>query len=244
MTDQETIITNGIKWWLGAELQDSKNGKNKVWDDYAVRDSYVQPLAQNADAIKTGNHFGRFRLLLPEYTQEYANDKFVGRLIHHTLMFVSGKFRTECLLRAADQTQYENLRFDSAHYGYKGTSCNIGMIVRDCLASPPFDPTDLQQVAVSSQIINQQLYNLHHEIYGWLIAHPDSQHKALEEADLPVANVVKAQELAVRLAVGHVILAAQLRGDDVGRVPVLEPMSITDASVTYPFSPQFDLAQI
>ena len=232
----ETVIANGIDWWLRAEAAESAGSRNKIWDDHTmVRESYGKAHAENADALKTDSHYSRFNLLMQQYPELYAHEFFAGKVVHHALMFVSGNFRTQCHLQSSTQSDYEMQRF-GRNQEYSGAT-GIDLLAAVSRGIAAFKQQDACQVATLSAAINQNIYDTHQQIFDWHAVHPGRAGEALELSELPVTAALRCQELGVQLAAGHIIASAYMRGGDIGRVAVLEPKSITDVveQPLYPF---------
>jgi hypothetical protein len=228
-----------LDWWLRAEVRESRDGRNKVWDDFnTVRGGYVLPFEQNQDALKVSNHYSRFDRLIGNYPSFAGNDHVIGRIIHHSLMFVSGNFRTQCFLQAADQAGYEENRFGKNNDYNGAAGVDIGTSIgRTMQKFEELGKGNLDNVVSYSKAVNKQIHDFHNHIYGWHVDNPDRATEALDENEFPVQMVRSCQVLGLQLAAGHVVLAAQMRGGDLERVPILEPKSITDApqDPMYPF---------
>jgi hypothetical protein len=232
MVCHETLIAKGIDWWLREEVLESSQGRNKIRDNYVeVRQSYSQPEERSSDVAKTGGHYVRFNQLVAVYPEEYGSDYFIGKVLHHALMFVSGNFRTQCHLQAATQEEYNKLRFGrrKEYNGAAGVDI-LSAVHLGIEAFRKFGTHDLQDVVTSSMRLNQDIFDANSEIFRWHTANPGRAMDGLREDEGPVPAVKVCQRLAICLAAGHVRLASQLRDGLLEAVPFLEPKSITDAS--------------
>lgn len=239
------VIVQGIDWWLREEVRESNAGRNVVLDDFSgMRESYLQNSGSNSmDAAKITSHFGRFNLLVNNVDAEGLQRDFVaGKIIHHALMFVSGGFRTQCFLQAANQAEYEVLRFgrNSEPNGAAGVWIKDAVeatLGKDYVATPP-QTLNIAQVLEESSKVNERIFENQLGIYGWLKSHPDHARSGLQEDSYPVELALDSQKAGLVLAISHIAVAASLREGKLSRVPVLEPKSISDVSSQpiYPFA--------
>lgn len=192
----------------------------------------------NRDARKGGGHHFRYNYLLRFIEQEGAaslrHDFTVGKLLHHDLMFTSGAFRAESFLRAANQAQYELLRFGrlGTFNGAVGTDIRtaVASALSMDIANPDAALPDLGEFIDFSKGINDSIRNNHLKIYEWFRENPDRLLAPIDEGELPVEITHENQRNSLTLAATHIAVAAALRSDDLSSVPFLEPKSISDVS--------------
>lgn len=233
------VIAAGIDQWLRREVVTSSSGQNRVRDNHAdVRSSYLQP--DGPDALKTSGHYDRFRHLLEQYPALSGDDRFIARLIHHALMFVSGSARTQWHLQASTQEEYAALRFGRI-FEYNGAAgINILRAVHEGIALfKKFGPEDVSSVAVCSHAMNRMILDGHNRIFEWHMEHPERATEALAIDEGPVPALLACQEISVQLTAAHISFTARCRGG-LEHVPVLEPKSISEVSEEplYPFRQQ------
>lgn len=237
MSSEETI-SGAIDQWLRDEVIESHSGRNNFLDDYekfaAVYDADTT-VENNDDAQKAQAHHSRFARLMAMRSDSHSaeNDFFLGKIIHHSLMFVSGGFRRECLFLANIQYEYERLRFGQLEYISGASSIDIPNAVTLALVQAKNN----QDIIGTSLAINDEIYSRQQEAEEWMISN-NKRLVDVEASDLPVTISHERQVHGINLAVGHIVMIAAERGGDLSRVPFLEAKSISDVSQTpyYPLS--------
>lgn len=208
-------IAHTFESWLRDEVVNSTHGRNAVLDDFAA---LTAELADPEPSSKAESHFNRYRQFMDAYHVLRDDDFYIGRMIHHSLMFVSGGFRRECAIRSADRDEYLRLRNSSTPHGIAMISA-VELSLDDALTAR-WPQRPIEDFVASCLDTNVQLFT------------EQSKHEpsALEGA-------CESQRLGVGLAVAHLVMAAERRGS-LAAVPILEPKSITDVSCAplYPFA--------
>lgn len=240
-------ITQGVDWWLRAEVRESRDGRNRVLDSFDLaRASYARAPYDigNIDAAKTRNHHARFNLLLEHVRpDDLCNDYIAGKIIHHALMFVSGGFRTQSFLQARNQAEYEDLRFGRNKEANGAAGLPIEDIAAQALGDIAVheqpDSIDLDALMEQSRRANDEILLDHYRIYRWFNENPDRETDRIDSNEVPVRAVLDCQRNGLMLAVSHIAMAAESRNGNFERVPFLEPKSITDVSIQpiYPLDP-------
>lgn len=225
--------------WLRQEVIESRDGRNKVLDTYVERRAGFADrtsMAAVADLQKSSGHFTRYNRLLSLVDEATLRDEdyVVAKLIHHSLMFVSGGFRLEATLRAGTQAEYEELRFGGLDKPNGATSGAIDA----CVSSIFDDELDLQTYVEMNHELNEDIRANNLSIYAWFRDNPRRAYDALAVDDEPVEAMQYTQNSGLLLAASHIAIAASLRNSDLSAIPFLEPKSITDTSPTpiYPIS--------
>jgi hypothetical protein len=230
------IISGAIDEWLREEVAESHAARNSYLDDYAKFAAAYDPNAtgvENDDVKKARNHYERFTRLmrLRQDPLNATDDFFIGKTIHHSLMFVSGGFRRECLFLANSQYEYERLRFGQQDYMYGASSIDIPNAVTLAIAQAKTD----RDIIGTSIAINEEIYSKQKEADEWMLGN-SRRLVDVEVSDLPVTISHERQIHGINLAVGHIVMTAAERGGDLSRVPFLEAKSISDVSQT-PYYP-------
>lgn len=233
MSDIERIAT-GVDLWLQHELIDSRQGRNAALDSYdQVRAGFLERagLEAHMDTGKRNGHFMRYNLLLSAIDEDLLrnNDYTAGKLVHHALMFVSGGFRVQSYLQAANQEEYEAARFGRA--GQPNGACSLPITAEVAMAWNHVTDLDLDQYIDLNRQYNAQIDRNHNKIYAWFQEHPEHGRDALAADDEPVQALLNSQHLGLTLAVSHIALTAGYREIEIDETPVLEARSVTEASV-------------
>jgi hypothetical protein len=229
MSSVETI-SGAIDQWLRDEVQESHAARNNYLDDYAkfaaAYDTIITDV-ENDDAKKAKSHYERFTRLmrLRQDPLNATDDFFIGKIIHHSLMFVSGGFRRECLFLANSQYEYEKLRFGQLEYTNSASSIDLPNAVTLALAQA----NNSRDIIRTSVAINEEIYAKQQEADKWMLGN-NKRLVDVEASDLPVTISHEKQVLGINLAVGHIVMVAAERDGDLSRVPFLEAKSISDVS--------------
>lgn len=236
-------IAGELNLWLATEIVNADGGRNHYLSDFQDRrndlfKSFDDPT--NFQSQKAKSHYDRFFQWVNPYTEDdfRYDDWFAARLTFASLMEISGSYRKQCFLEAADEQDYLKRRY--------GRPIGIDMdeVVRKELDPIRLEATfelneeeRLRQIVNRSHDVNNKSLVLHKLLHTWAIAHPkDSGSIASGEAK-PIVAMKDAQRMWAGLAVAHIVVAASFRDSDFGAVPLLEPKSITDVSqILYPFA--------
>lgn len=220
----ERIVT-GIDWWLNQEIENSRSDGNAVLDEYErTRQDYLLDSTDqnNRDALKQARHYDRYKKLMNDMKADPSllKDEFgAGKILHHSLMFMSGAFRTQCFLQAGSQEEYNRLRFESG----RGHDIDLDLAVEQSLdlLVPVAD-----SVIDYSLAMNDAMAHYHQQIGTWFAQNPGRSLDALGPDEPPVEAMRVKQRLATATTVGHIILSADMR-HGIENVPFLEPTSIS-----------------
>lgn len=91
-------ITSVVTSWLQQEIKNSDTGRNGYLSDFDIRISdFEKPFnaaSGNYGAAKALSHFGRMNQLAATYKNDMLDSKQTAKMLHHGLMFVSGRFET------------------------------------------------------------------------------------------------------------------------------------------------------
>lgn len=175
----------------------------------------------------------RFKRLMGIVDEPTLREDFpVGKILHHSLMFVSGGFRTQCFLQAGGKSSYEQLRF--------GQDRVVGIDLAETVAQTlevRGEHTSAADLVSHSLHVNNEIAQTPQSIYEWFVNNPSYAYEPLEGDEPPVLSMLEVQRLSVGLAASYIAVAANLRGG-LELVPFLEPKSISDASDTpiYPLA--------
>ena len=237
-------IKTGIDWWLREEVRNSHEGRNKPLDDFAwMRSGYLFPAldSRNTDAKKVGGHIQRYNQAIDLLNENKIreDDKFVGKMMLFSLMFVSGGFRTECFMRAANQQQYMALRFDHLDQPNSATSIPIDQVANE--AQDNWETFTAYKA--TNKILCDLIWESKNKTYEWFRDNPNRSMDAFKEYERPVELARVMQEAGLTLAISHIAVVSAMRGVNVAEVPFIQPMSISDADkqpLIYPLSPNFN----
>ena len=228
--------------WLSQETINSRDGRNRVLDDYAESANYFSAgvdTGASVDINKSRDHHNRFAFLMGLRIEPYVaqNDFFIGKIIHHSLMFVSGGRRRECLLVANSQEEYEQLRYGTSDNPAPPTGVDMYDVVKSEVKWFEENTPGLEEVIERSKGINDQMLEAQLGSARSMIQN-GIRVADLAPGDEAVEQTRERQRLGIALAVSHIGLVAHERGQNLARVPFLEPESISDVSPDpyYPFA--------
>ena len=237
MFDTQRIVA-GLEGWLREEVTNSHSGRNAVLDDWRqLREDIVRDIAdpENQDSRKYHGHVQRFTILMEAVDDEVleTNDFVAGKAIHHALIFVSGGFRKVCALRAANQTEYEDMRLR----GECPVNVDTGRAIIKAKVGHAEDGESFQSLQKRALFLSGRILRRHDALSEWMQDNPKELFRPQALASRPVELARDIQETGLELAGRLILFAAQSRGA-LEQVPTLEPKSISDVSrqPIYPFA--------
>ena len=230
-------IATVIEDWLRQEVINSDSGRNAILSDFDTRiaDFYLPFDAPgNQMAAKAKGHFDRMRVLAEVYRDPslWVHDGVTAKLIHHTLMEVSGSFRKQCYFEAATDADYRERRHDQGPAGI-----DLRAAVERGIAGPHGRISTLDEVIDATLEANHSSLTLMRSLHEWVAdSEPNKLPLAAGHAE-PIRAMQDVQRLWTGITAAHIVVAAELRGG-IEQVPFLEAKSITDVSPHphYPFA--------
>jgi hypothetical protein len=213
--------------WLAEEIRSSGEGKNAVLDDW---DTFIQ-----SGVAKAKSHYDRLWSRTSQFQALKSRDKFIALQIFDAQMGMSGAFRTNCRVMALDQADYLAKR-----YGNSPLGIDIGKQIDERLYRH-FGRIPSSEDLRMARVLPETLISSTHDTNQLRLSTIQRISQA-EDIDSPAKKInsssrlIRLQERWMDLAVDYVVFAAQQRGGDLAAVPMIEPKSITDAAVYYPFA--------
>ncbi len=232
MLDRVELVADVIDVWLRGESMQADDGNNRYLRELETTQPYLQVgfyEPGNVLSAKTAGHHARLPFFLKGFVENPDDDYATGRITLAALMFTSGGYRWESLLRSADSSVYRELRES------QGTSIDIVQTVRNTYhAQSAKVQTPQQRLAkfvTYASYINDKVLELDKAAIKWA---NDNALPASETSEAVVAEK-EVQRLGIILAATQISIAAEQRDSTLSDVPLLEPKSITVAELYYPF---------
>lgn len=100
----DEYIARVINDWLSDEINESSSIRNAYLDNFDQLRTEISD--GNTPTSKATSHFNRYEQTLKIYQAGMSNDFFMGKIIHHSLMFVSGGFRRQSASESHTQQEY------------------------------------------------------------------------------------------------------------------------------------------
>jgi hypothetical protein len=218
--------------WLAEEIRGSKENKdrknkNSVLDDW---DTFIQN-----GLAKAKNHYDRLKLRTSQFQAMESYDKFIALQIFDTQMGMSGAFRTQCRVMAVDHQDYLAKR-----YGNSPLKIDIGKQINKRL-DRHFGRMPSAEDLRMARVLPETLISQTHATNQLRLSTIEKISRD-EDFDLPLNKVnystrlERLQNAWMNLGVDYIVYAAQQRGGDLASVPMMQPKSITDAEIYYPFA--------
>lgn len=228
MSQGHELVAQVVSTWLSAEAVNADRGRNAYMDDVAGMQRCLQlpPGASgNVLAAKTESHHSRFPRFLEAHVLNPDIDFAAGRVVLGGLMFASGGRRWELLLTSHDADTYYASR-------YQPFDISIGSIAQRAYRPPDVDDYDAALAVFEREALaaNNAIYRLNSRTLAWA----GRNQLPIGGNTQPVTWQRKVQKMGVELTIGLIGLLSVSRGG-LPHVPLLEPKSVTDAGVYYPF---------
>jgi hypothetical protein len=235
-------IAEVINWWLQEEIVNSDAGLNAYLSEFVERradldKSFDDPT--NFMAAKAISHDSRFKFFVENYgnTDSILDDRGASRFIFAALMAVSGGYRKQCVVEAVSAQDYLHRRRDLGP-----TSINVLEVVTAELSSVQLPDLTMDEMVARSMAktlqVKDRIIELDQLIYNGAIQRFTQDGSTISPDSPPVVAMQETQSIGISLATAHIAVAAALRGGDYEKVPVLEPKTITEAAIIYPFAQQ------
>jgi hypothetical protein len=219
-------ITSVLLDWLQQEVKDSDEGRNASLSEFEARKPDFDKPFNDTDNMNTGKlagHYDRLRAWAPQYLElaQEHDDYATARLVFCSLMFISGNYRTQCMLEATSGEEYRRLRHNKNPVGIDLLSVTETELINKSTLNP--DPSARLNGLVERTIdVNES--NLTNAIAN-LSLEPD-QPPVPEPTRIESVRCL--QEKWAGLAIAQIMVAAGFRDGDFSLVPFFEPKSITD----------------
>lgn len=232
----------GLAWWLEVERYHADSGRNEYLSSperlAEITLTFDDP--GNTHAQKVRSHYDRLVSHGSGLTaSRMGNDKFAAKTIFLCAMELSGVQRMQTYYRSRGPLNYALRRHQIL---YPRLSDPIKHIPRDVFReiTGRKDPRALGAIARAYLLsINEKCLRQEEKFYKITSDKESSTNDRSpkpKENPLRILNTIEQNWLGVSAAL--VIVSARFRGDDVTKVPILEPRSITDAhELVYPFHP-------
>lgn len=224
----ETVIAKAIDAWVDAECITSSTDHNAILDDFEhmrLQLGLDPHDPQNHQASKYFSHHNRQRFWGEAFIAEPENDYFAARHIFNGLMAASGTRRKMSYMSAASANEYTTQR-----QAKTGSNIDTAKRVQATLASQPLGVSAAEAQAISIQAFEKcrtVLDDLRQRV-------PQDFGK---ESSPAIDLLKELQGDWIHVVTSGIQAAARYRGNDLTRVPFLEPKSITnDPDVYYPFA--------
>jgi hypothetical protein len=231
------VIASELEGWLKREVDNSVTGRNKYLDDFSdFRNSLVLPYGDrsNTNAAKNRSHYDRtvnWTNGLLDFYEDFNPDQkdyAISRQIFCAQMSLSGLFRIQCLMQAADQDDYYRRRT-----GGSGVGIDLEKTVADRLKQLQSveHAMSLDDIAARTLEINDQQQAYVEEL------HETGQRYAGQDSSPAIDSGLVSQNRWAGLIVDYIVFASHRDDGDLASVPFLEPKSISDnPEVYYPFA--------
>jgi hypothetical protein len=220
-------IPNVLFDWLKREVKDADEGRNAQLSEFLDRKAdldkdFNDP--SNINAGKMAGHYDRLGTWAATYRElgQEHEDYATARLAFCSLMFMSGNYRTQCLLQSSSAQEYQRLRRVDQPIGVdlraiaKTELSNVATLDRDPRAR-------LSDLVDRTLAVNELNFSV-----------AKANFSAASESTVPIQTKIEsAQQLQGQwsaLAIAQIMVASSFRNGNYSLVPFFEPKSITDQS--------------
>ncbi len=236
---QEYMLTHAdevsevIEGWLSAEVTEADQGRNGYMSEFPDGEEPTSLFVAQMPTLlaKATSHRDRFGHFIDTLVGNPQEDAAFARVAFASLMFASGGRRWETLLIAENVADYRRIRETG-----EGVGVNVAEIVNIAYQTDPGSGATLKAEAMG--LFSDYARHTSTTIYGLA---QNAAAIALEKPRDAVTEAVNlqrdAQMYGVMMAARTISLAAEFRDGSLESVPLLEPKSITDAELYYPFRP-------
>jgi hypothetical protein len=218
-------VGTAIDKWLAEEAEDSSRGRNEVLDDLSAA---RQAIEQGQDP-KAAGHISRFELWLEAFKHpnlsKQQDDEATGRILFGALMFLSGSYRRQRYVQAANQDDYYERKFHRSD----PHAVPPGDYVAERLADHDFGGSLEDIEGNAGRAISTTEATLR------LLSERAPGDFGKDESDSVKALASEQRAWLDVLATG-LAYAASKRGGNYAAVPVFESKSISEAELTHPFA--------
>lgn len=230
-------VSVALSNWLQEEVASSVVGKNQVLDDYTgFYNSLLKPSTDpnNVNYGKALSHFNRLRLWTDQFANMVDSDQATARQLFCVQMFMSGLFRTQCMLEATDQEDYYQRRMSG-----KAVGVDLSTVIAEQMQTRSGTLKDHVDFSSATPNLAElvELTDQTNETHKALIQKLHDRDNSTSNVDLPMIEDIKTMQVAwAELAVDYILFAAHERGDQLAPVPFWEPKSISEnPAIYYPF---------
>jgi hypothetical protein len=233
-------IAGALEDWLQAEIESSMRGKNAYLDDWKQwqEDSKLAfEDGKNQDAGKARSHFDRLQnwTLDTEQNWDFWHDEYwLARQMFCAQMFISGAYRKQCFIEAADQEDYLRRRKEQGPAGI-----NILDLVDRRLkeyysgnAFPEYPHTTFPQPKLLEKTL--RINNVSLEVSK------DAHNMHIDNSETNDRHVLKLLQIVqnhwAKLFVDYMFYTAQMQAIFKEEIALLEPKSMSEnPKMYYPF---------
>ncbi|MDB5169426.1 MAG: hypothetical protein JWO41_782 [Candidatus Saccharibacteria bacterium] len=230
-------ITGVLTDWLRAEIVEADTGRNAPLSKHEQRRAELfkpvnDPLNQHAS--KLHGHHRRIKLLMEQMDLAtiMQTEDSTAKLSFYSMMFISGNYRSQCMIEAETEDEYKELRYS------RPVGIDLAEVVVKTLgqkSSIVLEDPDARLAKLSGQINRVNYLNkaMHEDVHAALAG---SEVRQIDAHLTPSEVFQNAQQMWASLAVAEIMVAASFRDDDFALVPFYQPASITDQTeLIYPF---------
>jgi hypothetical protein len=231
----DKAIASAMREWLKAEIDSSGAGRNAVLDDFYNARKYFTLRSDdpaNKNTLKNDGHYNRLKIWTPQFAENSMHDYLTARQLFCAQMYLSGMFRSECFVTSRGEEEYRFRRF-----GGHGIGIDLEKRTVDRLASNK--PVELDELIGRTDEANEQTNAIIRELHnrnrraGTLFNYI----KFINSRDDWLQALSLLQETWLDVSIDYITYAAEVRGNDLSKVPFLEPKSISDnPQIYYPFN--------
>lgn len=227
--------------WLDAEVVNSYSNGNAVLNDYSGFEksltlSYQDPA--NVDAGKARSHYDRLTLWTDEgFANNDKSDQAHARQMFAVMMGLSGAFRMQCFVASLNQEGYMSRRYIDGSLGLDMDE-QVQQALHKRFGRFP-QASDLKSAVVDKKELIDSTHRVNKlrdatsaDLFtGRKLSTIQRPHQALKWLQL--------RQNWVDLGVDYALYGAQMRDGDLSMVPMLEPRTIAEARLIYPFADNF-----
>jgi hypothetical protein len=230
--------------WLQTEIQTSSNPSNinAYLDDFQkFRANLHLPFydKRNEDANKALGKYDEFAIglrVLREKPNAFQDDRFAARQSFYINMMLSGAWRQQCMMQASDGDDYSYRRLHDGPIGIDIAGAVAERMFQLYCSSRPAREEMQQPLITLETLISDSVLTNQARLNSVILLHDHPEDVGSENSQ-SVDALLMSQRMLAKLAVDHILFAAQERGGDLSKVPSLMPISITSEKqkVYYPF---------
>ena len=235
-TPPNEAIANVFHDWLAEEIANSRSNNNSYLNDYegyAASQGLAYDDPSNLNTVKGLAHYNRLRMRTVFMEDEPVSDKLLALQIFDCTITLSGLYRLQCATRALSQEHYMSWRYGQGPLGVN-IQKQVNQRLLDRYERLP-GTQDLRNKVISVEELMDATNEANEQRLEALKYLFDGKKIFGMRKVLYAARLANEQKAWLDLGVDHVIFAAQQKDGTLEEVAMLEPKSITDAGVYYPF---------
>jgi hypothetical protein len=222
-------IAGAIENWLSEEIVTSSEGENAFLDNW---DTFLQD-----GLAKANSHFDRLKIRTDSlFDSESVEDEVVAMQIYDTQSGMSGAFRTQCYILAADHEDYFRRRLGSSPLNVDIKS-SINEMVSQKPGNQPSTSRDYQLKINKADLLTATHSTNMLRLKTMEKISKDKNPKFGTKKAINALLLTQLQQEWLNLSTDYILYAAQLHDGDLSSVPFFEPKPINKARIYYPFRP-------